>query len=550
MNDLKDLQRFAKKTEEVQTNKSREVWCYTRVSTKDQESNYSLENQLNAAKLFAKSKGYNLVHYFGGTYESGKDDFTRKEFGKMLDSVKKAKQKPFAILVYKMNRFSRSGGSSVSLAVELIEKLGVNLIEITSDLDTTTPKGQNELFKRLLAAKEENLNKLEHTIPGMKSFIRAGNWLGTAPFGYDHYGPRVKDFSKREYKQRIVLNETGKLLRQAWEWKMKGEADYQIEKRLKTIGVKINRKRLGEMWKNLFYCGVIDSSMLNGEIVQGNHEPMVSPEVFKKVNDTLNGIRPHEYETHKNCPDRPLNGYLFCHVCKRPLCGYEAKKGLHYYKCQECKGISINANTPKKVSKNTGVHQLFISLLESYEMDPTHIDAFKKQVLKVLDTNKETAQRDVTVFKRQLTELENKKEALQERYALEGLDPDLYKKFMTKIEGQIVDLRQKYEEPLKEIPNLDSNLNKAIDFSQNVSKYWLSGSLDIKRRIQRLVFPEGLILDTQNRRYLTSKMNTLFSEKQAFISVSEGHKKRILTKNSENPDYVAGTGFEPMTFGL
>jgi len=221
MNDLKDLQRFAKKTEEVQTNKSREVWCYTRVSTKDQESNYSLENQLNAAKLFAKSKGYNLVHYFGGTYESGKDDFTRKEFGKMLDSVKKAKQKPFAILVYKMNRFSRSGGSSVSLAVELIEKLGVNLIEITSDLDTTTPKGQNELFKRLLAAKEENLNKLEHTIPGMKSFIRAGNWLGTAPFGYDHYGPRVKDFSKREYKQRIVLNETGKLLRQAWEWKMK-----------------------------------------------------------------------------------------------------------------------------------------------------------------------------------------------------------------------------------------------------------------------------------------------------------------------------------------
>lgn len=34
-------------------------------------------------------------------------------------------------------------------------------------------------------------------------------------------------------------------------------------------------------------------------------------------------------------------------------------------------------------------------------------------------------------------------------------------------------------------------------------------------------------------------MNGLFAEKQAFISVSEGHKKRNLDENSENPYYVA-----------
>ena len=120
----------------------------------------------------------------------------------------------------------QSGGQSITLANELLFNQGVNLIEIVSGLDTTTAKGRNELNKRLLTAEEENLNKLEHTIPGMKSLLRSGNWLGKAPRGYDHYGLKVKDFAKLEPRQRIVLNDTGRILRQAWEWKLKGEPDY------------------------------------------------------------------------------------------------------------------------------------------------------------------------------------------------------------------------------------------------------------------------------------------------------------------------------------
>jgi site-specific DNA recombinase len=89
-----------------------------------------------------------------------------------------------------------------------------------------------------------------------------------------------------------------------------------------------------------------------------------------------------------------------------------------------------------------------------------------------------------------------------------------------------------------------------------ISKYRLSGNLDIRRRIQKLVFPEGFVLDTQKRQYLTSKINAFFSEKQATIVPDPIHKafrrgkKRIPIKNDEDSDLVAGTGFEPMTFGL
>ena len=550
MFDIKDLQRFGKRNEEVQQNQSKDVWCYTRVSTKDQQTNFSLENQLEAAKRFALKNGYNLVKTFGSKNESAKDDFSRKEFTRLLAEVKKEKEKPFAIIVFMIDRFSRSGGHSITLASELIDVQGVHLIEIVSGIDTTTSKGRNELNQRLLAAEKETINKLERTVPGMKTFVRRGNWLGMAPKGYKQYGRRVKDFERLRENQSIVLNETGTLLRQAWDWKLKGEADYIIVKKLKSLGVKIDNKRLGEMWHNPFYCGYIAHKMLDGEVIKGNHEPMVSVETFMKVNG-LAGKRLHEYETHKNCPERPLNGDIYCPICRKPLCGYYvAKKRLHYYKCQTCKGISFNADTSRRFKDKIGAHQLFINLLDSFEMDPIHIEAFKKQVKKMLCTNREIAQKDVAVFKRQLTELENKKEMLQERYAIEGLEQSLYLKFLAKLDDQIAELKQKYEEPLIQIPNLDSSLDKAIDFTQNISKYWQSTTLETKRKIQKLVFPDGLVLETHDRRYLTSKMNGLFAEKQVFVSVSVGDKKKDSRQNDENPEEVAGTGFEPMTFGL
>jgi DNA invertase Pin-like site-specific DNA recombinase len=155
MFDIKDLQRFGKRNEEVQQNQSKDVWCYTRVSTKDQQTNFSLENQLEAAKRFALKNGYNLVKTFGSKNESAKDDFSRKEFTRLLAEVKKEKEKPFAIIVFMIDRFSRSGGHSITLASELIDVQGVHLIEIVSGIDTTTSKGRNELNQRLLQPRKK-----------------------------------------------------------------------------------------------------------------------------------------------------------------------------------------------------------------------------------------------------------------------------------------------------------------------------------------------------------------------------------------------------------
>jgi hypothetical protein len=63
--------------------------------------------------------------------------------------------------------------------------------------------------------------------------------------------------------------------------------------------------------------------------------------------------------------------------------------------------------------------------------------------------------------------------------------------------------------------------------------YWGFGNLEVKRKIQKLVFPGGIILSTQNSQYLTSNVNSLFSLKLDFIRTSEDLKEELPTKNDE-----------------
>ena len=548
-NKLMKFQKFGKKNE-VKTNSSKEVWSYTRVSSIDQKDNYSLLNQEQDIKKYAEENGYDIIHPFGGIYESAKEDFTRKEFQKLINAIQKSRRRPFAVIIYKMNRFSRSGGSGVGLAEYLVNELGVHLIEAISGMDTTTEKGQLEIYRKLLSAREENITRLEHTIPGMESFLKAGNWLGVAPMGYDHYGTRVHDFDKRSMQQNIRLNEVGKKLQLAWQWKSEGETDVEIIRRLKELGVEITSQRISAMWRNIFYCGLIANKLLKGNVIEGNHEAMVSKELFLKVQDIINN-RKQGYTVVKQPEERPLTGHLFCSVCGNKLTSHEHKaKKLHYYKCQNCNGSCINTSTPLSRLKNKGAHEMFVDLLDSYQLDDKFLDLFKIQLEKMLGSVSKEKRNEDSLVKKQLTELKNKKENLEERFAFKEIEYELYNRLLTKINTQICEIGPKDDISENKISNLKSQLNKSVEFTQNISKHWVSASIGNKKRIQKVLFPDGLVIDTKNRQYLTSKVNSLFALKRSISDNIEDKEKGLTTNKSDKSSTVAGTRIELVTSGL
>ena len=58
-----------------------------------------------------------------------------------------------------------------------------------------------------------------------------------------------------------------------------------------------------------------------------------------------------------------------------------------------------------------------------------------------------------------------------------------------------------------------------------MSKYWIIGRVDVKKRIQRLVFPSGFYINPYTRQYLTPEVNQLFYVTSEIPRVLEDVKK-------------------------
>jgi hypothetical protein len=113
--------------------------------------------------------------------------------------------------------------------------------------------------------------------------------------------------------------------------------------------------------------------------------------------------------------------------------------------------------------------------------------------------------------------------------------------------ADVVELHRTETEPADRTISVESKPGR---WTANIHKLWQLGSLDVKKKIQKMVFPEGIVVDTTNRTYLTSNVNSLFLAKSQFMRGSEGIKEKLPIKNDEESSIVAEEGFEPSTFGL
>ena len=232
------------------------------------------------------------------------------------------------------------------------------------------------------------------------------------------------------------------------------------------MGVKITPQRISAMWRNMFYCGVISNNLIGRSVVVGKHEPMVSQEVFLKVNGIIKEIRKSGYTVAKDVEERPLTNHLYCSECGAKLTSYEnKKKHVHYYKCQKCNGVSINANTPATRAKNVGAHDLFVQQLSMYQLDDSFSEIYKFQIKKMLGNITKEQKNEDALVKKQLTELKNKKEKLEERFAFGEITEDMYSKFNTKITADIAALEPNLDIDEKSISNFAERVDKAVDFS-------------------------------------------------------------------------------------
>lgn len=476
------------------------VCCtYDRVSSRDQMLNgNSLVWQFEKLEDYAQKYEMVIKNRYGGTYESAKTD-ERKEFKRMLADIAKDKSIS-AILVYSYDRFSRSGANGIFL-LENLRKLGVKIIAVSQEVDSTTPTGNFQENLYLLISKLENDLRRDKSISGTKSIIRKGYWPYATPRGYTNTA-KYATADKHKY----IINDEGRLLKRAFEWKASGKfTNQQIIDKLEVKGMKVTLRYIGWIFSNPFYCGYVYSSLLPGELIPGKHPAMVSEDLFIKANNISKQHSVSGVPKRLSIDELPLKIFMRDIDSNSPFTGYEnKKKQLFYYKTR-MPGININLAAKK-------INLQFQELLQKFEFDSDLKEKLKEKLKVRLSSYFDLSQADESYNKKRIAELQNNLNLLEERYVLNEITREQFDKFSKKYTTEIEKLRQETRNFSEMSSNLENTIEKGLSIAVNASQLWLSLDYYDKQRLQYLLFPEGILYNNKTKRVLTNRLNLLFRE--------------------------------------
>ena len=504
---------------------------YRRVSSKDQRDNTSLENQDQAIQLFCKLRSLTIVAEFGGDYESAKTD-GRKEFNRMLDYVRKNKGKVSGIIVYNYTRFSRTGGQGIMIAQELREKYGVHVISVTQPLDTSNENGVLMQDMQLIFARWDNAQRKQNAVAGMKMKFNKGEWVVKPPMGYD--------IIRKNGERRIVVNKVGKLLKKAFEWKAAGMRNEDILKKLKSLGLVMYKQKLSKIFANPFYCGMMAHGLLDGKVVEGNHEKLISKELYLQVNQVRNQSPWFGKHHSRDNEMVPLRKFISCSECGEPFTGYIVKaKGIWYYKCRTT-GCKCNLNAER-------LHESFTTFLSTFTVDKKYADLIRYHLEYIMTESGKEQREEVRLLRSRITELQTKIEKLEERHFISGDMPEeTYRKLTSKLKAELMVVEQELSRSAAdEISNLSALVKTAVSISSNLAPTWVSSTYEQRIQLQKLVFPDGIVFDKENGAFRTDKVNTIIAALGYLQRSYKGKKKGQVRKKTGLSLSAEREGFEP-----
>ncbi len=462
---------------------------YTRVSTDEQaKTGLSLENQEKACKDFAERLGYKVLEVFREEGVSAKTA-DRKELLRLLNFCRTNKGSVDALIVWKVDRFARRAEDHLTLKALLI-KFGVQLLSVTEPIENTNT---GRLMETVLAAfaQFDNEVRAERSKGGTYARVEQGGWPFYAPIGYRN----IKDSLGRPTLEKDHLR--APLVTQVFnEYKTGNYTHRQITEFAARIGL-TNRnggtlaiQTLVNLLRNSAYISRVKSRN-SGELLRALHEPLISDDVFYDVQDILSG-RGWELRKEKDS-DWPLRaGFVRCAHCDAALTGSRPKGRSKYYPKYSCTSCRTS-QTGKPVSVDREVmHGEFKTLLESVRPEKHILALFKKITLhRWNEEYKELHQRKLQISK-DLDALDAKRQRVMDLY-IDGKIGDTDKEAqLTKIDSERTVLRLRRSELEQDVDNREVVIDVAVDFMSNVSRYWSFAPLQLQRRFQNLVFPDGI----------------------------------------------------------
>lgn len=320
--------------------------AYIRVSDERQDE-YSPDSQLKKIREYAAKEGYMIpdefVFYDDGI--SGKSVKKRDDFNRMI-ALAKEKTHPFDVIyVWKFSRFARNQEESI-VYKSLLSKHNVSVVSVSEPI----PEGPfGSLIERVIEWTDAYylVNLSGEVRRGMTEKVSRGEPTCAPPMGY----------IMRDGKY-YPDEESGKadIVREVFTLYANGVRQREIALVLAEKGIRTrNGKKPENRWveyilRNACYIGkiryttdgskAVSKGKLDNEsimVVDGNHEPIISMELWDKVQRMLDDQKKAygKYAKRNQPIGHMLKGLVKCSACGGSLavCGYSGKAKVRCLQC-------------------------------------------------------------------------------------------------------------------------------------------------------------------------------------------------------------------------
>ena len=343
---------------------NKQAVIYASVSSKEQEKEgFSIPAQLKLLKEYAAAQGFAVVQEYVDV-ETAKQT-GRAAFGEMVAYLKQ-RYAIRVILVEKTDRLYRNFKDYVTL-----DELSVEIHLVKEGFVLSRESRSSEKFMhgiKVLMAKNYIDNLSEEARKGMQEKAEQGIWPTKAPLGYCNV-------AGSDGKKIIVTDpNVAPIVAKLFAWYATGQyALKEVARKAHDAGFSYRRtgasvpvSAVHSILRNRLYTGQYE---WNGKLIKGAHEPLISLELWERVQAVLDGrsASKHRRMTH----DFAFSGLITCHKCGCSVVGEIKKQKYVYYHCtgyaDKCRGSP--ATCRRRYVREEVLEQQFTDLLGRLQFD-------------------------------------------------------------------------------------------------------------------------------------------------------------------------------------
>jgi site-specific DNA recombinase len=492
----------------IQTPIKKTALGYLRISDKKQIKGESKKNQKEAIEKYAATNGIKVIKWFYDEAKSGKNT-EREELQNLLKMALKMKGTIDYVIVYKMNRASRDLESYILGIRSVLSSKGIKVRSATEQFDDT-PMGNFMESLYVMVGQLDNENKRETVKDNMTRLAKQGYWQHKPIRGYKV--TKINNSDGQPRPTMMVGIEADKVTKILMRWNRGDIAMAELCRYATTIefvglnGKPLSQEVMTKMIKRPEYAGYVHDKFTNYELVEGKHKGLITPEAYWQNQEILkrkNKVYLLGVKHHKINSMVPLRKFMLCVNCHQTMTSSNPGGKQRYYCAREtCRGTgSVVAAV---------AHERFEELLSVIEPKPSTLKLMKEVLVRTSVKQLGNINQDVSELRQKLDELSITRANTIKKYVNGKLSDDEKQMVIDDVDIEKLEATEQLAELEQQQTISEANIEYALNFMANMAQQWSDASLELKQKLQNLIFPTGFEYDIQNDNFIINKISPLY----------------------------------------